>query len=434
MHEHWFNQDWQRTRDGILVTPNNYDPDSDVFNSRLAAAWQRVKDVQKPSRINYPMERVGHLAQILSGDDPAHFYARFGSPSHDALHHMVLQAEAGYVSDVERYLVASSFPAGMSAIDTVVEELVRHIPVRQRKKLLFLQGMHVYSQTELVLGEGLGEKGLAPTVKVDTTKLDEVRDVLQRCNGKVIALVYEPVTNPTIQYTDTRALAVLAHSFGVPVIVDNTFLTPYLQQPFRMGADVVVHSATKYLGGEGDMLAGVVVAPLSFVHGQGSVTGMKRLITRTGRVLNPQQGYTLAERLQHLGQRIEEQVTNACHVADYLESSPFIERVNYSDLSNETRTGTAGGVLSFVVKGDDDAEKVAHGKALIQYLIAHKHSAPLRFAVGLGDKEYLMISLDALGYHSSHEPGLVRFAVGRTPPVQEVTTFLDQALRSVYQR
>lgn len=432
MHEYWFNQNWKRTRDGILVTPENYDPDSDEFNRRLKSAWDKVKEVPHPARVSFPMERIGQLAQILAGEDPGHFYARFGSQSHDALRHMLLQAEAGYVQDIEQHLAAASFPAGMSAIDTVVEELVRHIPVGRRKKLLFLQGEQVYSKTNNVLAEGLEEKGLLPAVKVDTANLDEVEAALKKHKRNVVGIVYEPITNPTLKYTDTRALAALVHRFGVPVIVDNTFLTPYLQQPFRMGADIVIHSATKYMGGEGDMLAGVAVVPVSFMYGKGTTSGMYALQTRTGRVLNPEQAYTLAERFQHLSSHIEDQVTNACHVADYLEKSGFVESVYYPDLRNETRSGTAGGVVSFVVKGNTDSEKIAHEKALIQYLIDHKDSAPITFEASLGDKQYFMLGFDALGFPSPHEPGFVRFAVGRTPNVKNVAAFLDQAFKHVY--
>ncbi|MBI3032212.1 PLP-dependent transferase [Candidatus Woesearchaeota archaeon] len=432
MHEHWFNRVWKRARDSILVTPQNYDPDFSEFNQRLADAWEKVKDVSEPSQINIPMSRIGQLAAIRAWQDPGHFYARSGSPSHDALHYMLLRAEAGYISDVEQHVAAASFPAGMSAIDTVIEELVRHIPKANRKNILFLQGKQVYPQTYKVLGEGLEEKGLLPSVKIDTTNLGEVQDVLQRHNRKVVGIFYEPVTNPTIQYTDTRALAALAHSFDVPVIVDATFLTPYEQQPLRMGADIVIHSATKYLNGAGDMLAGVVVAPLSFVHGNGSVTGMKEVQERAGRVLDPKLAFTLAERVQHLGLRMEDHVTNACHAADYLDNSEFVERVYYPDLGNGTRSGTAGGVLSFVLKGVDGSEKIAREKALIQYLITHKDSAPISFSVGLGDTQYRMIGLNTLGYLTSHEPGLVRFAIGRTFEVGRVITFLDTALNHVY--
>lgn len=432
MHEYWFNQEWKRTREGVLITPQNYDLNSYEFNQRLAAAWEQVKNVRDPTRINYPMTYIGQLAAIRAGQDPGHFYARSGSPSHHALHHMLLQAEAGYVPDVGQHLAAASFPAGMAAIDTVVEELVRHIPTKKRKKLLFIQGIDVYPQTKMVFGDGVEEKGLSPTLKVDTTNLDEVKEALQRNKGKVIGVFYESVTNPTVQYTDTRVLAALAHSFGVPVIVDSTFPTPYLQQPFRMGADIVIQSATKYFGGLGDMLAGVAVAPLSFFYGNGSVKGMKELQERAGRVLDPGLAFTLAERIQRLGLHIEEHALNACHIADYLERSAFVERVYYPDVGDQTRTGTVGSVLSFVLNGSSDVEKVTREKAFIQYLINHKDSAPINFAVGLGDKDYLMIGLDTLGVLSSYEPGLVRFAIGRTPEVNEVIGFLDQAFKHVY--
>ncbi|HLC67054.1 MAG TPA: PLP-dependent transferase, partial [Candidatus Nanoarchaeia archaeon] len=258
-----------------------------------------------------------------------------------------------------------------------------------------------------------------------------VREALASRKGKTVALVYESATNPLIDYTDTRAIARIAHEFGVPVIVDNTFLTPYLQQPMRMGADIVVHSMTKYMSGRGDMLAGAAVGPRTLVHATRHFQEVTGAVFQTPELMG--RAY---ERLRTLGPRMELHVRNAATLADFLRTMracAYVSEVKYPTLGKATRHGSPGAVMCFVMAGQDDNERQRRGAGLMQYVLDHGGDT-IHHMVSLGDGEHLLFgeTTNGLLKDPSFPAGLVRFAVGRTPDADRVKDFFGKAFEHVY--
>lgn len=434
IHEHWFNDEWKEFKETSLITPENYEKDVANFKKYSKRASGRTLRLQ----VSKPLSHVGQLGDMVQGKEPMDFYFRSGAGVLDALADRLAFAEAGYLEEKGvnplEHIAATTTPAGMAAIYAVAMELVRHIKFEERKGKRFLQGKTVYTHTNNVLTDRMKEMGLEEAVKVDTTDPLNLRYALQFYQSKlhkteIVGIIYEPVTNPLIEYTDTRAIYQIAKEYGIPIIVDNTFLTPYLQQPFRMGADVIVHSMTKYLNGEGDMLGGAVIGSKEFIK------SMREWQTTTGCVIqSPTLALSLFDRLGMLSERMEIHVQDAKLFADYLKNSKYVETVNYPDLEENTRDGSPGAVISFVMAGKDAGEKIRREAALMQYLIDNSRETGILYQVSLGDREHLMIGETTLGFGKSENlpAGLVRFAVGREPEANEVISFLKKAFECVY--
>lgn len=425
MHEAWFNSEWATFRDRAFVTPESFDPNAADFNTRLDAP-----DIPRATRINYPLDQVDGLGKIILGEAQGkQFYARSGMPGERELARLLVEAEAGYAPTAHAHVAASVFPSGMSAISNVAMRLVAGIPPTERAEVRFLTGDTIYYHANLLFDEELPAlTGIGGRIKVNTQDPAAVREALEANKGKIIALVYESATNPLVEYTDTRTIATIAHEFNVPVIVDNTFLTPHLQQPMRMGADVVVHSMTKYMSGQGDMLAGAVVGPRALVQPIRHFQEVTGAIFQTPELIG--RAY---DRLRTLGLRMDVHAKNAATLADFLRNQcTYVSQVNAPALGAATRYGSPGAVLSFVMAGQDDGERQRREAGLIQYVIDHGRDT-VHHMVSLGDAEHLIFGETTHGLGKGNFPaGLVRFAVGRTPDIDQVKDFLGNAFVEVY--
>lgn len=428
MHELWFNDKWKEFKETTLLTPENYEENIARFRRYSKRASGRVLRLE----VSKPLSRVGQLGDMVQGKEQKDFYFRSGAGVLDALAEKLVMAEAGYLLEKEvnplEHIAATTTPAGMAAIYAVAMELVRHMPIKERKGKRFLQGKTVYTHTNNVLGERMQEMGLEAAIKIDTTLPENVESALRENREKIIGIFYEPVTNPLIEYTDTRVIHQIAKEYCIPVIVDNTFLTPYLQQPFRMGADIIVHSMTKYMNGEGDMLGGAVIGSKEFID---SLRGWQ---TTTGCVIqSPSLALLLHDRLAMLSERMKIHVENAEKIADYLKDSKYVQSVYHPNLRRNTRGGSPGAVISFIMAGEDADEQTRREAALMQYFI--DNPGTILYQVSLGDREHLMIGETTLGTGKSELPaGLVRFAVGREPKASEVIEFLKKAFEHVYKK
>ncbi len=225
------------------------------------------------------------------------------------------------------------------------------------------------------------------------------------------AFYVETIGNPQIDVADIQALAELAHKVGVPLVVDNTFASPYLQKPLELGVDVVVHSATKYLGGHHDLTAGVVVGAQSFIERAWEFNIV------SGSVLSPFDAWLLLRGLKTLGLRVERQNRNALALARLLESRPEVERVNYPGLESHPQHALARrqmrgftGMMSVELGGGMGAAAQFIGKLKLA-----------RCAVSLGGVETVVVPVAAMWSHQ-HTPeqrraagigdDLVRVSVG----------------------
>ncbi|MFP4470207.1 MAG: trans-sulfuration enzyme family protein [Bacteroidales bacterium] len=359
----------------------------------------------------FKFKSADHGAACFSGEDDGYIYTRLGNPTIGALEQAVANLEKGFAG------IATS--SGMAAITTVY--------------LTFLgQGKHIVSHNALY-GPA---RGVMETVfsrfgveysYVDTTNIGNVKAAI-RPNT---AMIYtETPANPTIEITDLKALAAVAREAGIPLVVDNTFCSPYLQRPIEQGADVVVHSMTKFLNGHADIVAGMIVAADKKLHDM-----MRPVMTNMGCNMDPHQAYMVHRGLKTLGLRIEKAQQSAMQVAEYLENHPKVEWVKYPGLKSHPQYDLAqrqmdgpGTMISFELKGGLDAGKRMMDSVELVLL-----------AVSLGGVESL-IQHPASMTHSklSHEnklqagitDGLVRFAVG-IEDVEDIIADLDQALEKV---
>ncbi|WP_270942467.1 methionine gamma-lyase [Romboutsia lituseburensis] len=283
----------------------------------------------------------------------------------------------------------------------------------------------LYGCTYAMFNHGMSRYGVEVTF-VDASNLDEVKAAM-KANTKVVYL--ETPANPDLKLIDIKAVSEIAHTVeGCIVMVDNTFCTPYIQRPIEHGADVVVHSATKYLNGHGDVLAGFVAGKLDFIN-QVRLFGIKDM---TGSVLSSFDAYLVIRGMKTLQVRMDRHCSNAMEVAKFLEGHANVEKVNYPGLESFPQYDLAkrqmdqpGGMIAFEVKGGLEA-----GKKLLNSLEL------CTLAVSLGDCETL-IQHPASMTHSPYTPeeraeagiseGLIRISVG-LEDAEDIIADLKQGL------
>jgi len=228
--------------------------------------------------------------------------------------------------------------------------------------MLFSNGDHivltddVYGGTYRIMSKVLSRFGLEHTF-VDTTKLEDIRAAI-RPNTKAIYI--ETPTNPLLKVTDIAGAAKLAQEHGLLTIVDNTFMTSYFQSPISLGADIVLHSATKYLGGHSDVVAGVVV-----VNTEELAQRIHFIQNATGGVLGAQDSWLLMRGLKTLGIRMEEHERNARAIVEFLQSHPKVKNIYYPGLLTHPNYETAkrqatgfGAIVSFDVDSENTLEQL----------------------------------------------------------------------------
>lgn len=282
----------------------------------------------------------------FSGEEPGYIYSRWGNPSFTEAEQKIAAMETfGLDMEAKGILHAS----GMAAIASLMLAVLK-----PGDKIL--SHYSLYGGTEELIHRVLTDMGITPII-MDLRNLQQAEDVLKK--DAAIKMVYlETPANPTLQCVDLEALINLAKQYGKIAACDNTFATPYLQQPFRFGADFIVHSTTKFLNGHGTAIGGILLGR--------DVAQMQTVVTKTHRLLggnaNPFDAFLLTNGLKTLEIRMERHCSNAQAVAEYLESHPKVGRVNHTGLASHPEFATAqkqmrraGGVLSFELKGGFDA-------------------------------------------------------------------------------
>lgn len=347
------------------------------------------------------------FAEMATQSRHSRYYTRYGNPTLERAETIIAQLEGA-----ESALVTAS---GMGAITTTILALVQsgdHI-VAQRNH---------YMGTTKLLTEILPRFGVTATL-VDQTDVAAFADAL-RPETKLILV--ETPSNPTMQLTDLPAIADLARPRGILTFCDNTFASPYNQRPLTHGIDLVMHSATKYLGGHHDLSAGVVAGP------QALLTKIWEVHMVVGAVLGPIDGWLLLRGLRTLAVRVKQQNQTALALAQFLERHPAIEQVYYPGLPSHPQYELAqrqmkgfGGVLSFAVRGGYSATQ--------RFISALK--LPTQ-AVSLGGYESLVVHAAAMWegtlgeaglIEAGIQPNLVRFSVGLEDE-QDLMADLQQAL------
>ena len=346
-------------------------------------------------------------------EEAGYIYTRLGNPTTTVLENKIAALEEGEAA------VATS--SGMGAISSTLWTVLKAGDHVVTDKTL-------YGCTFALMCHGLTRFGIEVTF-VDTSNLDEVKNAMKE-NTRVVYL--ETPANPNLKIVDLEALSKLAHTNpNTLVIVDNTFATPYMQKPLKLGADIVVHSVTKYINGHGDVIAGLVITNKELAD-QIRFVGLKDM---TGAVLGPQDAYYIIRGMKTFEIRMERHCKNAKKVVEFLNKHPKIERVYYPGL--ETHPGHEiakkqmkdfGAMISFELKGGFEA-----GKTLLNNLKL------CSLAVSLGDTETL-IQHPASMTHSPYTKeereaagitdGLVRLSVG-LENVEDIIEDLKQGLEKI---
>ena len=351
---------------------------------------------------------VAQGAARFSGDEEGYIYTRLGNPTQTALEEKMAVLEGGEA--------AAAFASGMAAVTAVLLAMLS-------------KGDHVvhtsalYGCTYAFLHELAPRFGISAT-SIDTSDLQAVDRAMQP-NTKVVYL--ESPANPTMKLCDIAAIAEIARSRGAKVVVDNTFMTPYFQQPLALGADVVVHSATKYIGGHGDVIAGLAVGEKEFID-EVKMTTLKDI----GGTISPFNAWLLLRGLKTLPVRMERHDSNGRAVAEFLEQHPAVDKVYYPGLESCEQYQLAmrqmsgfGGILAFELKEGYEAGVRMMNKVKLCHL-----------AVSLGDVDTLIQHPASMTHSVVPEdervrafitPGLVRLAVG-LEDVEDIIADLEQAM------
>ncbi|CAN5531844.1 bifunctional o-acetylhomoserine/o-acetylserine sulfhydrylase [soil metagenome] len=374
---------------------------------------------------SYTFNNTDHAAALFGLAEPGNIYTRIGNPTTDVVEQRIAALEGGVAA-----LFLSSGQAAETFAILNIAAAGDHIVSSPR----------LYGGTYNLFHYTLPKLGIETTFVTDPDDLDSWRAAV-RPNTK--AFFAETISNPQIDILDTPGVSGVAHENGVPLIVDNTIATPYLIQPLAQGADIVVHSATKYLGGHGSAIAGVIVDGGTFDWTNGRFPGFTvpdpsyhgvvfaelgppayalkarvQLLRDLGSSASPFNAFLVSQGLETLSLRIERHVANAQRVAEFLEARDDVLSVNYAGLPSSpwherakklAPKGT-GAVLAFELAGGAEA-----GKAFVNALTLHSHVA------NIGDVRSLVIH-PASTTHAQLSPaeqiatgvtpGLVRLAVG----------------------
>ncbi len=347
--------------------------------------------------------------EMFAGDRAGHIYSRISNPTCD-----LLEQRIAILEGAEAGLALSS---GMGAITAVFWTLLS--PGDE-----VIVDETLYGCTFAFMQHGLAKWGVTIT-HVDMTDPEKLKAAI---SDKTRVVYFETPANPNMRLVDIAAASEIAHAAGAQVVVDNTYATPFLTRPIELGADIVLHSATKYLGGHGDVVAGLVVGTAEQIADI-RLVGMKDM---TGAVMAPFNAMLILRGLKTLALRVERHCASAVKVADWLEAHPAIGTVHFPGLASfpqhelaERQMDKPGAMIAFELKGGMEA-----GINLMNRLTM------IMRAVSLGDAETL-IQHPASMTHSTYTPeeraehgigdGLIRLSVG-LEEVDDILEDLAQAL------
>ena len=363
---------------------------------------------------SYVYESMDQLDRVFGLEESGPSYARYDNPTRSALEELVRELEGG--------AGAIACASGMIGIHTALLAALL-----DRPKHVVAANM-MYGATTGLLMNVLAPMGVE-TTHVDVCDLAAVQAALAESNPGV--MIMETISNPLLRVGAMDKIAAMCRAAGVPLIVDNTFATPLMVRPLELGANIVCHSATKYLAGHGDVLGGVIVAD------QANYDALRTLSRTIGPVMGPFESYLTLRGVKTLALRMERQCANACKVASWLATHPRAERTffpgdpKHPDADSIARlfpTNRFGGLVSFELKGAGRTEV---------FRFMEKLKMVVR-ATSLGDV-HTMILYPAMASHRDLSPkhrerlgirdNLVRMSVG-IEAVEDIVADLEQALRA----
>lgn len=354
--------------------------------------------------VSVPIYQTSTYKQIGLGENNGYEYSRTGNPTRSALEKLIADLEGGSAG--------FAFASGMAAITSVLMLL------KKNDKILISN--NVYGGSFRVLDKVFNNFGLRYEL-IDTSNLELVEKSI---GEDVKGIFIETPTNPLMSITDIEEISKIAKRKGILTIVDNTFMTPYFQKPIELGVDIVLHSATKYLGGHSDLIAGLAV-----VNSEDLAKKLHFIQNATGGILNPFDSWLLIRGIKTLSVRMDRHEENTKFIGEYLSNSLFVEKVYYPGFTNspgyvihKKQAKGFGGIISFVLKEEVDINKffkslkiITFGESLggVESLICHPptmtHGAIpkeirqkvgivdnlIRLSVGIENKEDLIKDLQS---------------------------------------
>ncbi len=394
---------------------------------------------------SYVFRNSEHAAARFGLTDAGNIYGRLTNPTEDVFEKRIAALEGG--------VAALAVASGAAAITYTIENLAQagdHI----------VSAKNIYGGTFNLLLHTLPQYGINTTF-VDIFNLDEVEAAIQD-NTKAVYI--ETLGNPNSDVVDIEAIAKIAHAHKIPLVVDNTFATPYLVRPIEYGADIVVHSATKFIGGHGTTIGGVIIDSgkfdweasgkfasltepnpsyhgISFTKAVGAaafVTKIRAILLRdTGATLSPFHAFFFLQGLETLSLRVERHVENALKVVDYLSKHPQVEQVHHPSVTDDPEQQAlykkyfpngGGSIFTFEIKGDEQKAKdfidnlelfsllanVADVKSLVIHPASTTHSQ-------CSPEELLDQGI---------KPNTIRLSIG-TEHIDDIIQDLDEAFRAV---
>lgn len=342
----------------------------------------------------YAFDRVESGGAMFAGEQAGHVYSRISNPT--------LSLLEGRMASLEGTEASLAVASGIGAITSTLWTLLA--PGDE-----IIVDKTLYGCTFSFLHHGLAKWG----VTISHVDLTEPKHLEAAITEKTKIIYFETPANPNMRLVDIEAVSNIAREYGALTIVDNTYATPYLTQPIKLGADIVVHSATKYLGGHGDLVAGIVAGPHDIIE-KIRLYGLKDM---TGSVMSPFTAMLVMRGLKTLELRMDRHCQSAMEIAKVLEQSPFVSQIWYPGLESfdqwelaRRQMKQAGGMIALELKGGIEA-----GRDFINSLNL------IRCAVSLGDAETL-IQHPASMTHSTYtaeerarhgiSDGLIRLSVG----------------------
>lgn len=379
------------------------------FNTKTIHAGQHPEETS--GAVMPPVFQTSTYAQQAPGVNKGHEYGRVSNPTRTALEKLL--------AGLEEADECAAFASGLAATDALLKMLRPGDEVISTNDL-YGGSYRIFTQVFQPYG-----------IRFHFTDMRDPENVRKLINQKTRMLWIETPTNPLLSILDIQALSDLAHENGIISVVDNTFASPYLQQPLKLGADVVVHSTTKYLGGHSDLIGGAICTSHPEV-----IENMRFQTKASGAVPGPMDCYLALRGIKTLAVRMERSCNNAKSIAAFLQDHPGVQQVYYPGLPNHQGHALAarqmrdfGGMVSFTLKSD-------HEKDAFKFMSSTR---VFTLAESLGGVESL-VSHPASMTHGSIPPEerraaglsdcLIRLSVG-IEDVDDLIEDLDQAIKSI---
>lgn len=394
---------------------------------------------------SYVFRNSAHAAARFGLTDAGNIYGRLTNPTEDVFEKRIAALEGG--------VAALAVASGAAAISYTFQNLAKagdHI----------VAAKNIYGGTYNLLAHTLPEYGIKATF-VDPFNYEEVEVAIQE-NTKAIHV--ETLGNPNSDVVDLERLAGIAHAHKIPLVVDNTFATPYLVRPFEYGADIVVHSATKFIGGHGTTIGGVIVDSgkfdweasgkfpsltepnpsyhgVSFTKAVGSaafVTKIRAILLRdTGATLSPFHAFFFLQGLETLSLRVERHTENALKVVEYLSKHPQVEAVHHPSVSDDQEQQAlykryfpngGGSIFTFEIKGDEETAKEFIDNLELFSLLANVADVK-SLVIHPASTTHSQLTAEEL-LDQGIKPNTIRLSIG-TEHIDDIIEDLEEAFQAV---